>query len=221
MECDPMWREKLMDEAVLASLFRRIGEQLGGREARIDVSLAAVKKVIEAESATIDAAMTASVNGFGNEALVEHWHRALTELPLDSADGLARMYSLFETLCSAILHERRVPPLKDSSLRHVLEACRDELLRTEPELAREGARQILSAVQGVGTGIGTLRNRFSSAHGTLPGTVTLDPAYAMLAKNAVATAAIFLLSRHQASPAAAYIECATSVPSDPTSAPAS
>lgn len=131
------------------------------------------------------------------------------------------MYSLFETLCSATLHERGVPPPRDSSLRYVLDSCRNELLRAEPESARVGARQILNAVQGVGTGIGTLRNRFSSAHGTAPGAVPLDPAYAMLAKNTVATAAIFLLSRHQANPPAAPLEDGTSVPRDPSPTPTS
>ncbi|HDR9056980.1 TPA: abortive infection family protein [Burkholderia vietnamiensis] len=199
-ECSPIWREKLTADDVLASLFSEIGAELGKREVQVDGALAAVQKVIEAEAATIDAAMTATIGAFGNATLATDWHRALTALPLDSADAQARVYTLFETLCLAILAARGVPPPINPVLRNVVRACLDELLRGEPEEAKDAARQILNAINSIGTGIGALRNSFSTAHGSSPDAVPLDPAYAMLAKNAVATAAIFLLSRHQANP---------------------
>ncbi|WP_175976854.1 abortive infection family protein [Burkholderia sp. BCC1047] len=202
-----------MDDAVLASLFKAIGEQLRARVARIDASLAAVKKAVEAESVTIDVAMTSSITGFDNATLAQDWHRALTALSLDSTDAQARVYTLFETLCLSILAARGVTPPANQVLRYVLKACLDELLRGEPEQAKEAARQILNAINSIGTGIGALRNSFSTAHGTLPDTMPLDPAYAMLAKNAVATAAIFLLSRHQANPPVGPVD-ASSTPSD-------
>ncbi|AOJ64633.1 hypothetical protein WJ32_18850 (plasmid) [Burkholderia ubonensis] len=202
-KCKQQWREKMMDDAVLQSLINRIKEALVARAARIDASLAAVQKVLEAESSTLDAAMTASVDGFGSATLAEHWHDVLAKLPLDTPDTLAATYSMFETLCSAILHERQVTPKsRDRSLQFVLRECVDELAGADPAAAKQAGYEILKTFQGLSSGLGALRNRFSSAHGTLPGTVPLDPAYAMLAKNAVATAAIFLLSRHQANPPA-------------------
>ncbi|MBR8282535.1 abortive infection family protein [Burkholderia vietnamiensis] len=218
-ECSPVWREKLMADIVLASLFSEIGAELGKREEQIDGSLAAVQKVIEAEAATIDAAMSASIGAFGNATLAADWHRSLTSLSLDTADAQARVYTLFETLCLAILDARGVAPLNNRVLRYALPACITELTSGEPELARDGTRQILSAVNGIGTGIGTLRNSFSTAHGTSPGAVLLNPAYAMLAKNAVATAAIFLLSRHQANPPAPRSDDASASSSDQSPAP--
>lgn len=199
----PAWRTRLLEESVLGSLLQHIDTNLTQHEARLDSSLSAFESALAIESQDLDATTAESVAALGNDHVIGQWRQALASLTLDPDEGLTRVYSFLETLCSAILHERRVPQeRRDRSLQQVMKELVEDLGRAEPAKATGAAFELLKNMQGVSKNIGELRDRFSTAHGTLPGAVPLDPAYATLAKNAAATVAIFLLNRHRANPPA-------------------
>lgn len=207
-----------MTNTVLASLFKCIGERLGEREVRIDVSLAAVETVLEAESASIDAQMTESLAGFGGEAMERKWADLLKAMLLDPADGLTRSYAFLEELCALILHERGIEVGREQTLTTRLKACVEVLGRDETAEAKEAVTQVLNGIRTIGNGVGQLRNRFSTAHAATPGSAAPDTAYAVLMKNATAAAAIFLLNRHRACPSTRREADAATMPDDPSPA---
>ncbi|RDU94947.1 abortive infection family protein [Trinickia dinghuensis] len=220
-KCDAVWREKVMTDTVLASLFKCIGERLGEREVRIDGSLTAVQMVLEAESASIDAEMTGSLAGFGGEAMERKWADLLKAMLLDPADGLTRSYAFLEELCALILHERGIKVGSEKTLTTRLRACVDALGRDETAEAKEAVMQVMHGIRTIGNGVGQLRNRFSTAHAATPGSAAPDAAYAVLMKNATAAAAIFLLNRHRARPPTPREADAAPVTDDQSPVPAS
>lgn len=199
-KCKPLWREKLMDDAVLASLFKAIGEQLRARVARIDASLAAVKKVVEAESAALDAEMSAALAAAGDENLARLWQEAVAATHIDTADALTRCSRFLEAVCAKILRERGLALPKDKSMQPLVKACLDTLTWPDAKEAEGDVRQLLGGIQSICNGIGALRTHFGTAHGASSHLPPLDRGYAVFVKQATVAAATFLLDRHQASP---------------------
>jgi hypothetical protein len=197
--CPPKWLDRLFAAATLNSLFARIGAVLNQREGQVDQSLEALDKILAAESAEIEAQMAASLTELDNDTLNQNWAAVLDATHLETADGLTRSSRMLETVCTAILNERGVALPADKSLSPLLKACIKCLEWPLAKEAHDDVKQLTGGVQSICNGVGALRTHFGTAHGASSHLPPLDPEFGILAKNACATAAIFLLSRHKQS----------------------
>ena len=183
----------------MASLFASIGTVLHERETQVDESLGALDKLLAAESAEIDTQMTDSLTKLNNDTLKQNWAEVLDATHLETADGLTRSSRMLEAVCTAILNERGVELPADKSLQPLLKACIKCLAWPKTKEALDDFNQLKGGVQSICNAVGSLRTHFGTAHGASSHLPPLDPEFGVLAKNACATAAIFLLSRHKQS----------------------
>lgn len=193
--CPPEWLERLLDEEILASLLKNIGDRLDEKEGRVDSSLSALRTMLASESAKLDAGMAESLKQMGNETLKRIWDEALDASHLHTADGLTRSSSFLESVCAAILRERRVALPRDKSMSPLLDECVKCLDWPEKD-ALSDAKQLFAGVKSICGGIGSLRTHFGTAHGASGHLPPLEASWATLAKNSSAAVAIFLISRH-------------------------
>ncbi|WP_116138084.1 abortive infection family protein [Trinickia diaoshuihuensis] len=197
--CSSKWLDRLLAADSVDSLFANISTLLNEREARVDQSLAALDKILAAESAGIEAQMAASLAEFNNDTLNHNWAAVLDATHLETADALTRSSRMLEAVCTAILNGQSVALPADKSLSPLLKACMKCLQWPAAKEAQEDVKQLTSGVQSICNAVGTLRTHFGTAHGASSHLPPLDPEFGILAKNACATAAIFLLSRHKQS----------------------
>jgi hypothetical protein len=201
--CSPKWLERLFTGASVDSLFASISAVLHERETQVDQSLGALDKLLAAESAEIEAQMASSMIELDNDKLKQSWNAVVDATHLETADGLTRSSSLLEALCTVILNERGVALPADKSLAPLLKACIKSLEWPGTKQALEDVKQLTAGVQSIGNAVGALRTHFGTAHGMSSDQLPLDSEFGILAKNACATVAIFLLSRHKRRGAAA------------------
>ncbi|MGF6985215.1 hypothetical protein QFZ99_004692 [Paraburkholderia atlantica] len=197
--CSPEWLDRLLEPTSVDSLFASISTVLHEREAQVDQSLGALDKLLAAESAEIEAQMTGSLKGLNNDTLKQNWAAVLEATHLETADGLTRSSRMLESVCTAILNDRGVELPSDKSLSPLLKACIKSLSWPEAKEALEDFNQLKGGLQSICNAVGSLRTHFGTAHGASSHLPPLDPEFGILAKNACATAAIFLLSRHKQS----------------------
>lgn len=221
-ECPQDWLQKLFKGEVLKSLIHSIGggDEVAARDERAEDTLTEMRAFIHEESAAIDAEATASLEQFGREHLIRTWREAVDATHGDTADALTRCSRFLEAVCTLILRERGVELPAEKSMAPLVKACHKSLDWPESRELKGDVDQLQSGIRSICGGIGSLRTHFGTAHGASSHLPPLDPAYAVFVKNATAATAIFLLNRHQASPPAAHIERVTSVPSEPSPAPA-
>ncbi|WP_322106020.1 abortive infection family protein [Paraburkholderia sp. J41] len=194
-ECKPAWLEHILNEETIGSLLDAIGDSLTEREGRLDRARSALHAITEVESANLDAQMATALEQAGDVTLSGRWRDTLDASHMDSADSLARSSSFLESVCATILRARDVELPKDKSLKPLLDACVKSLPWPD-KAALADAKQAFAGVQSIAGGVGTLRTRFSTAHGATAHLPSLDGGWAVFAKNASAALAIFLLDRH-------------------------
>ncbi|RDU95259.1 abortive infection family protein [Trinickia dinghuensis] len=197
--CSPEWLDRLLTAASVDSLFASLGAVLNQREKQVDQSLGALDKLLAAESVEIEAQMAASLSNMKNEALNQNWAALLDAAHLETADALTRSSRMLEAVCAAILNDRDVELPADKSLTPLLKACINTLEWPAAKDALNDVNQLKGGVQSICNAIGSLRTHFGTAHGASSHLPPLDSEFGLLAKNACATMAIFLLSRHNRS----------------------
>jgi hypothetical protein len=197
--CSPRWLDRLLAAATVDSMFASIGTELNQREGQVDQSLRVLEKLLAAESAEIETQMAVSLMELNNDTLNQNWAAVLDATHLETADGLTRSSRMLEAVCTAILNERGVDLPADKSLSHLLKACIKSLDWPEAKEALDDVNQLKGGVQSICNAVGSLRTHFGTAHGASSHLPPLDPEFGILAKNACATAAIFLLSRQKQS----------------------
>ncbi|WP_157636787.1 abortive infection family protein [Burkholderia ubonensis] len=212
-DCPLPWLQQLLTKTVINSLLDSIRGDVDERESRVDATLAEARALLSAESAVLDAEMTASATATGDENLTRLWHDAVEATRNDTADALTRCSRFLEAVCAKILRERGVALPKDKSMSPLVKACLDTLAWPDAKEAEGDVRQLLGGIQSICNGIGALRTHFGTAHGASSHLPPLDPGYAVLVKHATVAAAHFLLNRHQASRPAARADDASSGPS--------
>ncbi|WP_168795963.1 abortive infection family protein [Paraburkholderia aromaticivorans] len=195
--CSPEWLERLLDEAPLESLLGNIAARLCEREGRLDGSLSALQTILAAESAKLDGQMVDRLDKTGDDTLQRLFDEAVDVAHLDTADGLTRSSRFLEAVCATILRERGLPLPDNQSLGPLVNACIDGLELSAEKKALDDVRQFIGGVKSLCNGVGSLRTHFGTAHGASSHLPPLDASWAMLAKNAAAAVAIFLLSRHR------------------------
>ncbi|WP_175719027.1 abortive infection family protein [Burkholderia anthina] len=194
---EPKWLDRLLGPEQLQSLFANLGAELNRRQGQVDQSHAVLDSILSAESAEINAQMTASLSALNSEAVAKNWQAALDATHLDTADALTRATTMLESVCAAILMERGVPLPADKSLSPLLKACINNLgLPDLPELQPD-LKQLLGGIASIGGGAAALRTHFGTAHGATSHFAPLDAAFGVLSKNTCAAAAIFLIDRHK------------------------
>lgn len=197
VNCSKEWLDRLLAPEQLQSLFANLGAELNKRQGKIDQSHAALDAMLAADSAEIEAQMSASVAAMNSDAVAQTWQDALDATHLETADALTRSTRMLESVCTAILRERDVELPKDKSLSPLLKACVNNLgLPDLPELQSD-VKQLLGGVASICGGAAALRTHFGTAHGASSHFAPLDAAFGVLAKNTCAAAAIFLIDRHK------------------------
>lgn len=198
--CSAEWLERLLVPRLLDSLIANLAAVLDGREGLVDQSLGTLDKFLAAESADIEAQMSRSLEQAGNGTLSENWAAVLSATHLETADGLARSSRMLESVCAAILLDRGIALPSDKSMSPLVRATLKSLDWPLAKEAQEDVKQLLAGVQSIANAVGALRTHFSTAHGASSHLPPLSPEFGSLAKNACATASIFLLSRHKRAP---------------------
>ncbi|CAB3972622.1 MULTISPECIES: abortive infection family protein [Burkholderia] len=211
--CPEYWLAPLLATEVVTSLVHNIGgDRLDDKEARLDGVLAAVRTLLSAESAAIDAEMSESLDAAGDDNLVRLWQDAVDATYAETADALTRCSRFLEATCAKILRERGIALPKDKSMSPLVKACLDTLTWPDAKEAEEDVRRLLGGIQGICGAIGALRTHFGTAHGASSHLPPLDPGYAVFVKQATVAAAHFLLNRHQVNPPVPRTDDASSAP---------
>lgn len=198
--CSEEWLERLLVPKILDSLIANLAAVLDGREGAVDQSLETLDKFLAAESAEIEAQMSRSLEQAGSITLDANWAAVQSATHLETADGLARSSRMLESVCATILMNRGVELPSDKSMSPLVRATLKSLDWPSAKEAQDDVKQLLAGVQSIANAVGALRTHFSTAHGASSHLPPLGPEFASLTKNACATAAIFLLGRHKASP---------------------
>ncbi|MBN3831918.1 abortive infection family protein [Burkholderia sp. Ac-20344] len=196
-DIDPKWLDRLFAPEQLESLFANLGAELNRREGQVDRSLAVADSILTTESAELAAQMSATLASIGNEVLTKNWGDVVDGTHLETADGLTRSSRMLESVCAWILSQRGIELPDKKTMPTLIKACLDALAWPEPGEAALDVRQLTGGVQSIANAVGTLRTHFGTAHGSSSHLPPLDPAFAILAKNACATVAIFLIDRHK------------------------
>lgn len=200
--CPPAWLDSLLMPDSLNSLLANLGAALDRHEGLVDQSLEALDKFLAAESADIEAQMSASLAQMDSPALNRNWTAVLDATHLETADGLTRSSRMLESVCTVILQGREVPLPAEKSMTPLMKATLKSLAWPAESEVEGDVRQLIGGVQSIANAVGGLRTHFGTAHGASSHLPPLSPEFGELAKNACATAAIFLLSRHKRAPAA-------------------
>jgi len=195
--CPQEWLDRLLTAELISSLIANLGAVLNGREKQVDQSLGAIDKLLAAESADIEAQMEVVLGDQKSDVLTQNWSAVQDATHLDTADALTRSSRTLEAVCTFILNARGIALPADKSMAPLLKACMNALEWPEAKDAENDVNQLRGGVQSICNAVGSLRTHFGTAHGASSHLPPLDPQFAILAKNACATMAIFLLSRHK------------------------
>ncbi|AOI94078.1 hypothetical protein WS58_16500 [Burkholderia pseudomultivorans] len=181
----------------MQSLLANLGAELKRRQGEVDQSNAALDALLMAGSAEIESQMATSLSALNSEAVAKNWQAVLDATHLDTADALTRATTMLESVCTAILIERGIPLPADKSLSPLLKECIKRLEFPKLPDLQDDLRKLLGGVMSICGGAAALRTHFGTAHGANSHFAPLDAAFAVLAKNACAAAAIFLIDRHK------------------------
>lgn len=193
--CSSNWLVRLLDETMIGSLLDDMAAGLDQQEVRIDTTLSALRTVLSAGSATLDAQLAENLERMNSDTLKTRSDELLDAIHLHTGDGLTRSSSFLESVCAEILRERGVALPKDNPISPLVDACIDCLEWPDRD-ALEDVKRFFAGVKSICGGIGALRTHFGTAHGASSHRPPLDASYAMFAKNASVAVAIFLIDCH-------------------------
>lgn len=134
---------------------------------------------------------------FDSDGVHAVWTKALARRSSDPEGAITVARTLLETVCKRVLEERAVAFTDRDDLPKLYGLTARALNLAPDQHTEEPIRAILGGAITVVNGIGTLRNRFSDAHGRggrIP--VRPSPRHASLAVNAAGAIAAFLVETH-------------------------
>lgn len=133
----------------------------------------------------------------GLQACQDDFDRAIQNIDTDPDQALASGCSTLESVCKAILDKMGSECPKDQSIQPLLRKV-FEVMELSPEgHADAEIKRILGGLFNAGVGVGTIRTKYSAAHGRRDGQRKLQGRHARLAINSAATVGLFLLETYQ------------------------
>ena len=121
------------------------------------------------------------------------WSKALERRHTDPEGAITVARTLLETICKHMLDEMNVPYTDKEDLPKLYSMAAKSLNLAPDQHVEEPIKAILGGAMTLINGIGTLRNRFSDAHGTSRRPVKPAPRHANLAVNTAGAMATFLV----------------------------
>ena len=151
-------------------------------------------------TAPSDQSIAAAMEKFDTETLRSLWAKAMERRESDPEGAITLSRTLLESVCKHILDERCVNYQNDVDLPALYKLVAKTLNLSPSQHSEKVFKQILGGCTAVVEGLGTLRNRFSDAHGQGKKPIKPAPRHAELAVNLAGTVAMFLAATHQALP---------------------
>lgn len=143
--------------------------------------------------------LTAIIKKFGSDTVNTEWKKMLARTSTDPDGAVTMARTLLESICKHILDDCDVGYSSDASLTDLYRDTAKQLNLSQDQHDGQIYKKILGGCSGVIDGLQRLRGRHGDAHGKgqkhMP---TLHPRHAMLAVNAAATMALFLVDTHDA-----------------------
>lgn len=141
-----------------------------------------------------DMGISEKLQDFDPEHLHARWQAALDRRDTDPPGAITLSRTLLEDVCKWILTEAEQDFDEGSDLPSLYRQMSKILMLAPDDHTEEIFKQILSGCRSVVTGLGTLRNKLSDAHGTSPTRARALPRHAELAVNLSGAMATFLVS---------------------------
>lgn len=167
------------------------------RRAAIHQLLDPVLEVLDRAPQPADDLVTSAADRLDAESVRNAWTRALERRDSEPKGAVTMARTLLESTIKTILDDRDVPYRRQDDLPVLYRAVSRELGLAPDGYSEEAFRQILGGCSSVVTGLGSLRNQVSDAHGS--GRTRYRPAarHATLAVNLAGSMALFLIQTHE------------------------
>ncbi|QHE52785.1 abortive infection family protein [Pontibacillus sp. HMF3514] len=141
------------------------------------------------------------IEEYTNQYSIEHvetdWQRALNQSKSDPEDAITSTLSMIESTLKWILDEKGEEYKKGDSLSQLYKQV-SHILNMAPDQHSEGIfKKILGSINGVVTGLGSLRNEFSDSHGKGIKNAKPSERHAKFAINLSGTMCIYLIESFQ------------------------
>lgn len=168
------------------------------RRAAVHELLDPVLQALETVSSPSDDLVTSAAVRLNAESVRDAWTRALERRDSHPEGAITMARTLLESTLKTILDDRGVTYRDRDDLPALYRAVGEQLGLTPDGYSEQSFRQILGGCNSVITGLGSLRNRVSDAHGS--GRRVYRPAarHATLAVNLAGSMALFLIETHEA-----------------------
>lgn len=168
------------------------------RRAAVHDLLDPVLEVLDRAEQPADDLVTSAADRLNSDSVRDAWTRALERRDSEPEGAVTMARTLLESTIKTILDDRGVSYRRQDDLPALYRAVGRELGLAPDGYSEEAFRQILGGCSSVVTGLGSLRNQVSDAHGL--GRTRYRPAarHATLAVNLAGSMALFLIQTHEA-----------------------
>jgi hypothetical protein len=149
------------------------------------------------DTVTCDIDISLTINDSEEEYIKYEWDKALQRRSIDPEGAITSSRALLETVCKHILDKLDVGYSDGIDIQKLYKLVADQLQLSPDQHNEQVFKQILGGCQSVVNGLGSLRNKFSDAHGKSIKQVKPSKRHASLAVNLSGTMASFLIETYK------------------------
>lgn len=143
--------------------------------------------------------LTAIIKNFGSDTVNAEWKKMLARASTDPDGAVTTARTLLESICKQVLDKYGAEYTTDASLTDLYRDAAKKLNISQDQHDEQIYKKILGGCSGVVDGLQRLHGKHGDAHGKgQQHKSTLQPRHAILAVNAAATIALFLLDTFEA-----------------------
>lgn len=144
-----------------------------------------------------DADISFSIEDSEEEYIKIEWDKALQRREADPEAAITTARTLLETVCKHLLDKFDVEYSENTDLPKLYKILADQLNLSPDQHSEQIFKQILGGCQSVINGLGSLRNKFSDAHGKKTNQVKPSYRHASLAVNLSGSMVSFLIETYK------------------------
>jgi hypothetical protein len=174
-------------------MIKKQSDNYRGRREYLWEEFRPVLEFLENAGSPADEIVTEILSQFDVDNVHRVWAKALERRSEDPGGAITSARTLLETVCKHILDESKISYDDNADLPKLYRLTAEALNLAPNQQSEQIFRQIFGGCQAVIEGIGSLRNRFSDAHGKGRGLQPLESRYAELAVNLAGAMATFLI----------------------------
>ena len=192
------WLRRAVAAGKLEEVLAKIRTELQKHVADLSDASHSVQRLIDTPTQAIGSTFSNLAQELGYDSIVQDWRSAESSIASDPPTAIARACSLVETVCKHLLAELGVDEPADKSI-HPLFKATARALGLDPEgQADSELKGLCGGLASVAQHIGSLRTKFSTAHGSGPDQTQLGPSHARLAVNAAGNLSTFFMEQWKA-----------------------